>query len=29
MTKIRLEDAGATTVRVDLVTPEAEPLKEC
>lgn len=26
MTKIRLEDAGATTVRVDLVTPEAEPL---
>jgi sulfide:quinone oxidoreductase len=26
MTRIRLEDAGATTVRVDLVTPEAEPL---
>ena len=26
MTKIRLEDAGATGVRVDLVTPEAEPL---
>jgi sulfide:quinone oxidoreductase len=26
MTKIRLEDAGATAVRVDLVTPEAEPL---
>lgn len=26
MTKIRLEDAGATTVRVELVTPEAEPL---
>lgn len=26
MTKIRLEDAGATAVRVDLVTPEAGPL---
>jgi sulfide:quinone oxidoreductase len=26
MTKIRLEDAGATSVRVDVVTPEAEPL---
>jgi sulfide:quinone oxidoreductase len=26
MTKIRLEDAGATTVTVDIVTPEAEPL---
>jgi sulfide:quinone oxidoreductase len=26
MTKIRLEDAGATAVRVELVTPEAEPL---
>ena len=26
MTKIRLEDTGATTVRVDLVTPESEPL---
>lgn len=26
MTKVRLEDMGATTVRVDLVTPEAEPL---
>lgn len=26
MTKIRLEDAGATQVRVELVTPESEPL---
>lgn len=26
MTKIRLEDMGATTVRVELVTPEAAPL---
>jgi sulfide:quinone oxidoreductase len=26
MTKIRLEDTGATTVRVDLVTPESQPL---
>jgi sulfide:quinone oxidoreductase len=26
MTKVRLEDMGATTVHVDLVTPEAEPL---
>jgi sulfide:quinone oxidoreductase len=26
MTKIQLEDMGATTVQVDLVTPEAEPL---
>ena len=26
MTKIRLEDTGATQVRVDLVTPEDEPL---
>jgi sulfide:quinone oxidoreductase len=26
MTKVRLEDAGATIVRVDLVTPESQPL---
>jgi sulfide:quinone oxidoreductase len=26
MTKVRLEDTGATTVRVDLVTPENKPL---
>jgi sulfide:quinone oxidoreductase len=26
MTKIQLEDAGATSVRVELVTPESEPL---
>ena len=26
MTKVQLEDTGATHVRVDLVTPEAEPL---
>jgi sulfide:quinone oxidoreductase len=26
MTKIRLEDTGATSVRVEVVTPEAEPL---
>lgn len=26
MTKVRLEDMGATTVRVDLVTPETQPL---
>jgi sulfide:quinone oxidoreductase len=26
MTKVQLEDTGATRVRVDLVTPEAEPL---
>lgn len=26
MAKIRLEDAGATSVRVEVVTPEAEPL---
>ena len=27
MTKIRLEDSGATNVQIDLVTPEAEPLE--
>ncbi|HET8874542.1 MAG TPA: hypothetical protein VFM83_12735 [Gaiellaceae bacterium] len=26
MTKVRLEDMGATTVRVDLITPETQPL---